>query len=588
MIERNISTFNNIDKNKRDFVDDISKFINGTEHLEGRVLVLHGLRRTGKTVAIEQALSEYARPEECAFYEVTDKDDMDDIYRTVIEAKQLGKKLICFDEITKADGFINDSAGLSDVFAKEDIKIILAGTDSLSFVFAGDHELFDRTVNIRTTHIPFAEHCRVLGIRDIDDYIEFGGLMRQGKKIVHDYLSACKYLDEAVADNISNSIKKDVYGDELPDITKEELRTIIEKLVEQYSGKITLKAIISPLRKVSVNEPINKLQDIVDASVINRIYYNSEKFAEVINASGAIRADITDQIILKLERYLMDMDVLSSTLEETFRFDETGWHADVPQYEYHIIQPAIKYYHLQKGKEFIEKESFYDGLSNKGKKLLEDKLDEKIKGDMTEQIILFDTRHALPKNEYQVSKPVFYINGQRKGEYDMLVWHSSADAYYSFEIKHTKNPYFEQEKHLVNEELKTKADRQYGIHIASAVLYRGISFQNATGVFYINITDFCLAVEKYKDMKKAMDELTEELPIIDLKKYNKLQEANAALEIAPIAEISYMERVWNEYFSKPQEERNGIEWNGEKIRLAVFEDKYIAKCQELNTDPDSQ
>lgn len=270
MFERDISTFDNKNKNKRDFVDDISKFINGKSYLDGQILVLYGLRRTEKTVAMEQALAEYGHADECAFYEITDRDDIDDIYKKIIDKKQEGKKLICFDEITKADGFINDSALLADIFAKEGIKIIITGTDSLGLIFAQNKELYDRTVDIRTTHISFAEHCRVLGVRDIDDYIEYGGLMRKGEKIVHDYESARKYLDEAVSDNISNSIKKNIYEDGLIDITKSELRAIIEKLVEQYSGKITAKAIKAPLQKASVNEPVAKLQNLVDKSVIDK------------------------------------------------------------------------------------------------------------------------------------------------------------------------------------------------------------------------------------------------------------------------------------------------------------------------------
>ena len=48
------------------------------------------------------------------------------------------------------------------------MKIVLSGTDSLSFWFALHQELYDRAVTIHTTFIPFREHSRLLGIDSID------------------------------------------------------------------------------------------------------------------------------------------------------------------------------------------------------------------------------------------------------------------------------------------------------------------------------------------------------------------------------------------------------------------------------------
>ncbi|MBR3316901.1 MAG: hypothetical protein IKG21_03615 [Atopobiaceae bacterium] len=40
--------------------------------------------------------------------------------------------------------------------------------------------LVDRAVIIHTTHVPFREHARLLGTKDIDEYIEYGGTLRMG------------------------------------------------------------------------------------------------------------------------------------------------------------------------------------------------------------------------------------------------------------------------------------------------------------------------------------------------------------------------------------------------------------------------
>ena len=51
--------------------------------------------------------------------------------------------------------------------------------------------------------------------------------------------------------------------------------------------------------------------------------------------------------------------------------------------------------------------------------------------------------------------------------------------------------------------------------------------------------------------------------------------------------VSYiMERAREEYFNLPKEERKGIKWNGELLRIAIFEDKYLAQCKKEGRVPD--
>ena len=154
---------NNIDKvvksnkglNKRDIVEKIEDFINSDKCLEGKVMILYGLRRTGKTTAMQQAIESYDK-NKCAFYEIEKSDTFDNIKDTIIKDIDKGIDCFCFDEITKCEDFIDRASILADIFAKEGVKIILTGTDSLGFNFANS-ELYDRTVQLHTTHIPFAE-----------------------------------------------------------------------------------------------------------------------------------------------------------------------------------------------------------------------------------------------------------------------------------------------------------------------------------------------------------------------------------------------------------------------------------------------
>ena len=499
-------------KHKRDIYSKVEAFIRGNDCYNGNILVLYGLRRTGKTTIMEQALCDYPEQSKCAFYEVSEKDDIEDINKVIIEESDRGTEVLFFDEITKAKNFISNSAVLSDVFAKQGIKIVVTGTDSLSFAFAEDQELFDRIIRIKSTHIPYSEHCRVLETSDIDDYIRYGGLMKKGEdgsRIVYDYESSCKYLNSAVANNISRSIKLNPYDNSLESLSLEELSAVIEKLVEKYSGIFSVKIAQNPLDTVSVNFPPARVQDLISKAEINRLVYErsniTKDFAAEINAGLEIKMPITSDMINSLKKYLMVMDVLSVTTKMEFEYTENiGWIANAPVHEYYIVQPAIKYYHLEKAKAFFEEQHYYSSLPLKAKKQMQDILENKILGEMIEQIILFDTAAALPKNKYKIIKPVFRINGKSAGEYDMLVHDVGKGSYWAFEIKHSKEACEQQVKYLENSRIQEVVDAQFGMRENVCVLYRGNPFKNSNGTVYLNIKDFLCSLEETKDMHQTI------------------------------------------------------------------------------------
>ena len=59
MLKIDFNQIDNSDKKKREKYSDIEKFFNNNKCREGKILVLYGLRRTGKTTLIEQLLDNY-------------------------------------------------------------------------------------------------------------------------------------------------------------------------------------------------------------------------------------------------------------------------------------------------------------------------------------------------------------------------------------------------------------------------------------------------------------------------------------------------------------------------------------------------
>lgn len=524
------------DFKERFCVKEIKEFLDKNKELEGRIIILYGLRRTGKTTIMQQIINDYKeKPEyknKWVFYQVSKNDSMEDIYKILKKENQKQTKLVCIDEITKVNDFIDNSEFLADIWAKfYGMQIIISGTDSLGFNFAIENALLGRVKRIRTTYIPYAEHSQVLNTTDIKEYIKYGGLMQQGKddKEVVDYDSAEKYLNSAVADNIIHSIKKSGKNHILLDFTKKELRTIIAKVVELYSGVFNKIKLKEKLKNVTVTNFTHFLENNNDNKYIRTIIMENrsemiEEFSQIIKANEKILTKFTENTLKNLENYLIEMDLLSVVKKEIFKYNKeinTWLDYSQSQKEYYIIQPAIKYFHLEAAINYIDNNPKYFGeiLSSK-KEEIKKFIDHQIKGNMLEQIIMFDVSKSLDKNRYLIFKPVFIKKIKNEndkeieknlGEYDLFIYDNVNKNYYIFEIKYSKKINNLQDQHLKNSLFIKHMNQCYHKKAISAVLYRGPSCIKANGIIYLNASDFLIEVYKCKDMEMVVNNLVKTL-----------------------------------------------------------------------------
>ena len=73
MIKKEIDEFDIKNIKERFAVQDIKNFIENDKNSFGKILVLYGLQRTGKTTMMEQVVKFYNKTKKCAFYEITTK-----------------------------------------------------------------------------------------------------------------------------------------------------------------------------------------------------------------------------------------------------------------------------------------------------------------------------------------------------------------------------------------------------------------------------------------------------------------------------------------------------------------------------------
>jgi predicted AAA+ superfamily ATPase len=160
---------------KRDCFSLLEKFINN--EYDGKICILYGLRRTGKTTLLFQMIGELP-VEQTAYIKIKAIDNMSMLTKDLDALYKLGCKYVFIDEITLMEDFINTAAVLSDIFAMMGMKIVVSGTDSLGFAMANRDELYDRSITIHTSFIPFREYSRLLGVNSVDKYIEYGGTLK--------------------------------------------------------------------------------------------------------------------------------------------------------------------------------------------------------------------------------------------------------------------------------------------------------------------------------------------------------------------------------------------------------------------------
>lgn len=455
--------------NKRKAFSILKDFVLGDECYQGEILAVCGLKRTGKTTLLKQLLCNIeAYTASCAFLEMQDSDTMKMLERRIEEEQAKGKTVIFINEITKVSDFINNSSSLADCFAKAGVRIIISGMDSLSIAFAEDYELYDRVRKVNTTYISFAEYHTLFPSEDINDYIRYGGLFykNEAEKSTIGYENILSYLHDAVTMNIANSLKNNADIDErdsaFKNINETELKSITEKAAGLYSG--------SP-----DGEIITALTDKKD---------NADCY-------------ITPQMIKELEKWLKEIGFLAFIEKRTFTNVSGVWKKLSPTYEYHIVQPAVRYSFLKKAAESeIER---YQHLDKQRQKEMAETLNCNMLDEIVGQTVIFDVMSSLPDERYIVCKPEFMHENRLINGYDMLIYDRQENSYRYFLIRRKSDDYADN-----IEEITSVAESHFGECKSVCTLYAEKSPNGFAGRECYNISDFLIAVDKYGDMDKVM------------------------------------------------------------------------------------
>lgn len=202
----------NIDKSWkcRDIVDGIVNYFD--KPYKGMMFGLTGLRGTGKTVSLLQALVKMNKLSESMYVTLATDSDIDcaGLCR-YLETQLGGIKYLVIDEATRIKNLIKNGDTLFEELKRFGIAVVLSGTDTLALAISSGDGLFHRIVEHNITFISLAEYERILcnetdKTRVVVNYIKSGGLMTPDN--VRNFDTFKVYVNTAIVDNILNTVSK--------------------------------------------------------------------------------------------------------------------------------------------------------------------------------------------------------------------------------------------------------------------------------------------------------------------------------------------------------------------------------------------
>lgn len=475
----------------RDSFTTLEEYMNGA--WRNRACILYGLRRTGKSVMMFQSM--LRRVEKSAYILCDSRDTLDALASAMDALWDAGVRNFFLDEVTIIPDFIGGCQFLADAYTGTG-RVVMAGTDSLSFAIADDGALACRTVFIHTTHIPFREHARLLGTKNLDEYAAYGGILSNPD----DYRN---YPLRAIALNIQNSLAHDESHERFGALRKlwqtGGLTAAIQKIVRNEGHRFTrniiqetwnLSDFTMARRAVSEREARALAGDIPPAALLSAVSRMLGTDTDVKVTAGEIAA---------INRFLQHLDLIEPGLsiheDDLSDDDETRKKAAKKlSWDFRRKNPDGHWIFRQPGLRWTQVEVLLDAIRREvpfhmdtGKNVLEPlfrMIRANAMGRLMEDIIIADTTASLG-HRFPVFRLVRSI-----GEVDMVIIGENAISMY--EIKHSAEPRPGFGKHVFDGTLADALEKQFSMPVRE----RGVLYSGNTGERhgFISAADYLMSL----------------------------------------------------------------------------------------------
>lgn len=441
------------------------------------ICALSGIRRTGKTVLILQAIYDlihtyHIEPQRIAYITIGEKNDIDDQKLLFMIDKFAAQevKYVFVDEISYIDMEMEDNSLnlLADRLAKTGMKIVIAGTFSYAIKLLAKETLFDRMKQIDTTYFSFKEAHEVFG-QDIDTFIKYGGVINFDEDEIK--MTPSDYMETAVVQNIVKSIFRSERKYDLLFTMPEELK----------SGKSEeeLKALTASLIRITID---NYMKALVVGKLANKPVY---RFSDIGKLSKVIRQRSEQENLQDEALEIISLDtkhyykILAEYLGNSKHVPEETFQQIIKILEEISVKQDI---YLEAGSisVFIPNYLRY-GLCDHIIKIIAQEIREetgtRYDAELAGEILMGSIQEAICYLDLKMANYLdfdMYRSADGSCEIDLIIRDKEKKQMDLYELKHSGKQVNEQVKHLVNREFVREIEQNLGCSVRSYnILYNG-------------------------------------------------------------------------------------------------------------------
>lgn len=473
---------------QRNFVQQVIEYCNSDSR---NLCVVFGLRRTGKTYGMQQAIllqSKYVSWSKMGLIICDESDDLFRLYDEVQNFKNAGGKYLFIDEVTFLPEFIDYAHNLANVYTCGGMKIVLSGTHSYAFILAASDTLYDRCIFINTSNIGFKEFVNLTKRDSLKEFIQFGGLFQTGKlgnPFTHNgFINSNgirQYINTAIVENIVHSLRTYKDGKLLQEDSIPQVRNYVYSVILSRTHSMIDK-IMNPLKLQELNGVLDlprfkdslskdyrsKIKSNITAKFLDIFDYNTDTELNPVTASYVDEALVEMGILFPVSDMYLDSDSI------TFQYGSSN-----------ILNPiAIR--------TFIT-----DWVLNEVHTLSEPNLEQSVKdmadGFINEEIVRFELMQQYRSGNLHTLN---FMSSKDRGEIDFIIIDGNKVNLY--ELKNSSKIVDNQAKHLCNKDVMNAfIERGYQIG-KRAVIYNGITtvhVVNGIEIKYVNISEFLRNIE---------------------------------------------------------------------------------------------
>lgn len=411
--------------------EDLTEYLDSPE--VDKICILYGLKRSGKTTLIRNALFRMTKIQldRTAYIKIIKSNTMAELAQDLKDLYDKKVRYVFIEDITNVSDFIESASVLADVFAATGMKIVLSSQEPLSFWNVIHDELYHKAKMIHTTFIPYGEYSRVMYNDNLNQFIEYGGILGEGKPKFDEYIGKNGELTED-----------------------------INKGIEFICGKF--------LSKILTREYVEqKLGLTTKVSRWDRRKDKQPQYVEV--------PDIHSETTINL---LKDLDFIKECPIE--KINETVEEMK----EFLFLQPGRKYL---KCKELVEpflKALKFDNLNVSDRQIIVQGVMEEVRSCILKDIVLMETSKGISERyrAFRVHLP--------EGSFDMVVYDKERNECTVFEIVDVKEVQQKNYKNLVDEEKIGELESRFGKVTTKYILYRGDDYFDDDKIVYLNVENY--------------------------------------------------------------------------------------------------